>query len=170
MPILLQKISDENFEADSDFKVKESKGCNMTMGVFLMLVTIVIVYIDLSGQLGGPILKIFYLLIIPAVLFIWRGTVNATVITINKIGFFYGGELLTTWDNFIDAVVTQEDKILMIQDNFLLFIKYYKEGSQGYFGRKIPLTNTQDKAEEEIIAAIKFYYRLHQLSQDFSTP
>jgi len=169
MPVFLQKISEDNFNANSDFHVKESRGCNMTMGILLLALFLLIVITDISGILGGPILRIFYLLLIPAVLFIRRGSANQIVMTINKVGFYYGGQLLTSWDNFIDATVTQEEKLLMIQDNFLLFIKYYKDGSPGYFGRKLPLTNTQDKAEEEIIAAIKFYYRNHQTTANFST-
>ena len=39
-----------------------------------------------------------------------------------------------------------------------MMIRYYKSGEDGYFGRKIPFTDTQDKSEEEIIAAIKFYH------------
>jgi len=38
-------------------------------------------------------------------------------------------------------------------------IKYYEDGKPGYFGRKIPFTDTQDKSEEEIIGAVKFYYK-----------
>ena len=159
MPIFLQKISDENFNVEADFQVKESRGCNLVMGILLFVIALVTIVADFSGAVGGPFIKLFYLLIIPAILFIRRGSANQTVITINKKGFFYGGQLLTSWDNFIDAAITQDEKLLMIQDNFLLFIKYYKDGSPGYFGRKIPLTNTQDKAEEEIIAAIKFYYK-----------
>jgi hypothetical protein len=166
MPIFLQKISDESFNANGDFHVKESKGCNLGMGVLLLVLASVIIFADLSGRLSGPFIKIFYLLLVPAVLFIRRGSANQTVMTINKTGFFYGGQLLTSWDNFIDAAVTQEEKLLTIQDNFLLFIKYYKDGSPGYFGRKIPLTNTQDKAEEEIIAAIRFYYKQYQAAEN----
>src|SRR5688572_23076006 len=159
MPIVIQKISDENFNAEADFEVKESRGCNLTLGIVLAIAVVLITYADLTGNLRGSFIRLFYLLSIPAVLFIRRGSANQTVMTINKTGFYYGGQLLTNWDNFIDARVMQEDKILTIQDNFQLFIKYYKEDSSGHFGRKIPLTNTQDKAEEEIIAAIKFYYR-----------
>ena len=162
MPIFLQKISDESFNAESDFNVKESRGCNMAMGILLLVVSLGIIIADLTGTLSGPFIKVFYLLLIPAVLFIRRGSANQTVMTINKTGFYYGGQLLTNWDNFIDAKVTQEEKLLTIQDNFQLFIKYYKDGSPGYFGRKIPLTNTQDKAEEEIIAAIRFYYKQYK--------
>jgi hypothetical protein len=41
-------------------------------------------------------------------------------------------------------------------------IKYYKEGFPGYYGRKIRLTNTQDKSEEEIVTAITFYFKHYQ--------
>src|SRR5690349_15055882 len=103
MPIFLQKISDDNFNADTDFHVKESRGCNLTMGILLLAITLLIIVSDLSGALGGPFIKIFYLLIIPAILFIRRGSANNTVMTINKNGFFYAGQLLTSWENFIDA-------------------------------------------------------------------
>ncbi len=76
--------------------------------------------------------------------------------TINKNGFFHYGKLITNWNNFIDVAVKEEEKMFSIKDNFALFIKYYKDGEPGHFGRKIKLTNTQNKAEEEIIAAIKF--------------
>jgi len=36
-------------------------------------------------------------------------------------------------------------------------ISYYKDGEDGCFVRKIPLTNTQDRAEEEIVEAMKFF-------------
>ena len=160
MPIALQKISDDKFNADEDFHVRESKGCNLSMGIILLIVSIFIIVADVTGNLGGSVfVKVFYFLLIPAVMFIRRGAANQTIMTINRNGIIYAGKLLTTWDNFIDVKLIQEERMMAIQDNFQLFIKYYKDGSPGYFGRKIPLTNTQDKAEEEIIAAIKFYYK-----------
>lgn len=46
-----------------------------------------------------------------------------------------------------------------LSDKFSLYIQYYKNDQPGCFGRKIPLTNTPDKPEEEIMAAVRFYYR-----------
>jgi hypothetical protein len=40
----------------------------------------------------------------------------------------------------------------------MLVIRHGKIGSSGYFIRKILMTAVMDKSEEEIMAAIKFYY------------
>jgi len=40
----------------------------------------------------------------------------------------------------------------------LLSIRYFKEGEPGYFERNFLMTAVTDKSEEEIIAAIRFYY------------
>ena len=82
--------------------------------------------------------------------------------TINKTGFYYLGKLVTGWKNFIDASVTQDEENRRIPyditDRFILLVRYYKEGEPGYFGRKFLMTAAMDKSEEDIIAAIKFYY------------
>lgn len=89
---------------------------------------------------------------------------NVIVFTINKTGIYYYGELLTDWNHFIseefiDEVPLPSGNDPGINDRFYLFLKYYKDGYPGYYSRKIRLTDTQDKSEEEIIAAIKFYYK-----------
>ena len=68
------------------------------------------------------------------------------------------------WDHFIseqfiDELPLPSSTSSGIRDRFFLMIKYYKDGKPGYFGRKICLTDSQDKSEEEIIAAVKFYYK-----------
>lgn len=87
---------------------------------------------------------------------------NKTIMTINKTGFYYLGKLVTEWKNFIDASVTQDEENRRIPyditDRFTLLVRYYKEDEPGYFGRKFLMTAAMDKSEEEVIAAIKFYY------------
>jgi hypothetical protein len=91
-----------------------------------------------------------------------RSIINKTIMTINKTGFYYLGELVTDWKNFIDASVSQDEENRRvpydITDRFMLLVRYSKEGESGYFGRKFLMTAVMDKSEEEIIAAIKFYY------------
>jgi hypothetical protein len=88
--------------------------------------------------------------------------VNKIIMTINKKGFYYLDELVTNWHNFIDAFVTQDEENRRIPydvtDRFMLVIRYGKIGHTGFFIRKILMTATMDKSEEEIVAAIKFYY------------
>jgi hypothetical protein len=83
--------------------------------------------------------------------------------TINPSGFYYYGKLITNWKNFVSAQFVDNVPALSgsssgISDQFFLIMRYYKEGQPACFERKFRLTNTQDKAEEEILAAIKFYY------------
>jgi hypothetical protein len=70
--------------------------------------------------------------------------------------------MITDWNNFIDAIVAQDEENRRIPydvtDRFILVIRYGKLGHTGYFARKILMTATMDKSEEEIMAAIKFYY------------
>ena len=78
------------------------------------------------------------------------------IILINKNGIYHYNKLITSWFNFVKANVTQEEKVMAISDNFILLIEH-RNGQSKLVIDKIPLTNTQDKSEEEIIAAIKYF-------------
>jgi len=162
MPIYFQKISGSNFDPDGNFYVKDSKGCNLTMGYSLLAVFLLTIYIDRFNLHQPSVYQIFYLSIFASVYLIRRGMVNKIIMTINRQGFYYFGELITNWDNFIDAVVKQDDENRTapydLSDRFVLFLRYGKIGHSGYFGRKFLMTAVMDKSEEEIMAAIKFYY------------
>ncbi|HEU4901460.1 MAG TPA: hypothetical protein VFT06_01680 [Flavisolibacter sp.] len=95
-------------------------------------------------------------------------TKERIVMTVNRDGFFYYGDLITNWTNFVSArFMDQTPQVsstsLGISDQFFLAIRYYKENEPGCFERKFALTNTQDKSEEEIMAAIRFYYNQSQI-------
>jgi hypothetical protein len=171
MPIYYQKISDTNFKANADFLVKDSKGCNFTLGFLSLALFVTIVLVDRFDTRHPSVFQFFYLAFIPAILLIKRGMANKTIMVINKNGFYYLGELITNWDNFINAVVSQDHRsaVYYLHDDFVLLIRYYKPGQPGYYGRKISLDSRLDKAEEEIMAAIKFYYQ-HSKSPANSEP
>lgn len=160
MPVFFQKIPNDHFNIEQDFVVNESKGLNMIVGFFGLL--LVAGFLSTIG-IGWRAL----VLIIPgsmaALVFIRNGATTTTVMIINKTGFYYYGELITNWDNFIDVEFVDDVPIpdantSAVQDRFYMMVRYGKDGKAGYFGRKIPFTDTQDKSEEEIIAAIKFYH------------
>ena len=162
MPIYFQKVSDKNFNPDREFYVKDSKGCNMIVGILFLAAFVLIICIDRFNTAHLSVYQLLYLSILPAVYMIRRSIINKTIMTINKTGFYYLGELVTDWKNFIDASVSQDEENRRvpydITDRFMLLIRYGKEGEPGYFGRKFLMTAVMDKSEEEIIAAIKFYY------------
>jgi hypothetical protein len=107
---------------------------------------------------------IFLFALVPAFYFLSKGLKNRVYIRINKTGIFQYEQLLTDWPHFIDAYITQKKSMISIRDNFVLAIEYYKVGLTDGFRRKIPLTNTQNKSEEEIIEAIKFFYKQYRES------
>lgn len=162
MPIYFQKISDKNFDPDGDFFVKDSKGCNITAGVAFFIAFALIVSIDQFNIKNPSIYQLLYFSIIPGVYLVKRGLTNRTIITVNRKGFYYFEELVTNWDNFIDAAIRQDEENRSypydLSDRFMLFVRYGKFGHENYFGRKFLLTAVMDKSEEEIMAAIKFYY------------
>lgn len=150
-----QKIPDKHFDADASFLVKESRTMRLVIG---MVVLVLAVFIIRGSVIAGSILLVVGI----ATIIISRKT--QVIMTINKNGFFYYGNLITNWKNFVSAQFLDEAPTLTasttgFSDQFFLALRYYKDNHEGCFERKFPLTNTQDKSEEEILAAIRFYSR-----------
>ena len=146
----------QNFQPNSNFVVKESGGVFLVLGI---LFTAIFIYSVIYFAKPGEDLKFesTYLLLVPAIYFIRKAIAKKKVIIlINKNGIYHYNTLITSWYNFVKAHVTQEEKVMAISDNFILLVEH-KNGQAKLVIDKIPLTNTQDKSEEEIIAAIKFF-------------
>lgn len=156
MAAYFQKISDDHFNIETDFLVKESKNMNLVVGVLIFIFSIA--SFSMSIIMGGLVLLF-------AIGTLMRTSKEIIIMKINKTGFYYYGKLITDWDHFISEEFIDDGPASPrsgAKDQFYLLIKYYKEGQPGYFGRKIRLTDSQDKSEEEIIAAVKFYYKNSQ--------
>ncbi|MDQ3683185.1 MAG: hypothetical protein M3352_08955 [Bacteroidota bacterium] len=144
-------MSQAKLNVEEDFLVKESVTFNYVAGIILLTVFIVSMA---AGDYGwANYLSALAILLIPGAFFIARARRNTTSIKINKHGFYFAGKLITSWENFFDAVLSQEEKLGSIQDNFIILIRYYGSDKTVLYSLKIPLSNTQDKAEEEIINA-----------------
>lgn len=100
---------------------------------------------------------VFALALIPACLFFRKARSNRIYIRINKTGIYHDEKLVTAWANFINAYIDQKEKksFFSIQDNFILVVEYKKDGKG--FRHKIPLTNTQNKSEEDVLQAVIFF-------------
>jgi hypothetical protein len=70
--------------------------------------------------------------LLPSIIFLVRSYFHPTIITVNKDGFYYLGNLKTNWTNFISAEVTEEEKVGSYQDNFVFILQFYKPGEEGY--------------------------------------
>jgi hypothetical protein len=84
MPIYFQKVSDKNFNPDGEFYVKDSKGCNMIVGILFLAAFVLIICIDRFNTAHLSVYQLLYLSILPAVYMIRRSIINKTIMTINK--------------------------------------------------------------------------------------
>lgn len=147
------------------FVVRENKGLLRVVGVLLLVCSNAAFFgvRSTDGSLGYLLVGITFLL--PGVLCFWRASAaNRAIMQIDETGFSYYGRRLTTWDEFEKAWYMQEALGDSIADKFVLMLRYRKADGRVY-QRRLPLTNTQDKAEEEIIAAIRRFYQRHCNSQ-----
>jgi hypothetical protein len=154
----MQYKEDKQDSADGSFTVRESKWLLLVLGIVFsaLFVYSFFEYVDdrISLAFRFNAMKIA---LIPAVVFFYRALHTRTVFMINGSGFYYYGKLVTNWENFVSARVVEGRSPGGFQDNFLLHLQYVRPGQEGVYQQKLPLTNTQDKSEEEIIAAIKKY-------------
>ena len=146
----------QKFHPNSNFVVKENGGVFLVLGI---LFTAMFIYSFIYFNKPEEDLKfeLTYLILVPAIYFIRKAfTKKKVIILINKNGIYYFNKQITDWFNFVKAHVTQEEKLMAISDNFILLVEH-RNGQAKIVEDKIPLTNTQDKSEEEIIAAIKYF-------------
>jgi len=142
-------------DIEQDFLVQESKSINNMAGFALLCVFLASMSFGDYG-LYSYLMSIF-LFLIPGVIFLAKAQRPSLIIKINKSGFFYAGRFITGWDLFYDATV--HDKMITgsYKDNFVLAFRYYAPDYSLIYTLSVPLTNTQDKSEEEIIEAINFF-------------
>ncbi len=97
----------------------------------------------------------------PAILFVRKARSSRVYIRVNKTGIYQDEQLVTGWANLLKAYIDQKEKkgLFNIKDNFLLVVEYRKNDNKEGTRRKIPLTNTQNKSEEEVLEAVMFFWK-----------
>ncbi len=147
---------------DSQFIVGEERLLNYLVAA-IFLAVFVLASFDFQS-LGYFIV----LPLVPAVYYFIKARSKRIYIRINIKGIYQDEKLVTSWDNFIKATIDQKQVFLSIKDNFILVVEYRKEGQPGGFRRTIPLTNTQNQSEEDVLAAVKFFlkeYRVNSIAE-----
>lgn len=146
---------------DSEFLVGEEKALVTVLGI---LFSGLFLYGAIDAILQGfknltYLNYLFVIALIPALLFFRKARSKHIYIRINKTGIYHDEKFVTGWPELLKAHITQKETTITIQDNFQLVLEYLKIGSDKGFRRKIPLTNTQNKSEEEIMEAIQFFWK-----------
>lgn len=111
---------------------------------------------------------VFALAIIPAIFILIKVGKGTIYIRINAKGIYQQERLVTTWANLRNVSLTQREKKYMFEqgDNFVLLLDYQPPGAPKPIRRSIPLTNTQNKSEEEVLAAVKWFWASFRRSID----
>lgn len=149
----------QKFDPNGSFTVCESRVTNYVLaGVFIIIFFASVSTIDFNQINFGSPAFIGLAAIVPSVIFFLKARAHKKIMEINANGFYYLGQLVTDWSNFISVKYTEEEKAFRISDNFFLLIEYFKPGQPTSYITKIGLGNTQDKSEEDIIEAVEFYH------------
>jgi len=79
----------------------------------------------------------------------------------NGLDIYQDEKLLTGWAGLMKAYIAPKEKkgFFEIRDNVVLVIEYRNEGTNQGIRRKIPLTNTQNKSEEDVLQAVNFFWK-----------
>lgn len=103
---------------------------------------------------------VFALAIIPAIFILNKVRKGTIYIRINEKGIYQQERLVSTWANLRNVALTQREKKYMFEpgDNFVLLLDYQPPGAAKPVRRSIPFTNTQNKSEEEVLAAVKWFW------------
>lgn len=109
---------------------------------------------------------VFALAFIPVVMILIKVRKGTVYIRINAKGIYENERLVTPWAGLLNVTLTQEERkgIYDISDKFVLLLQYSKPGETKPVIRKIRLTNTQNKSEEEVLAAAKWFWGRYRLS------
>lgn len=151
---------------DSEFIVGENKLMNYVMALFFFAL-LLYGFIDAANRHFKDIdyqSYIFALAIIPLIYCLRRARSKRIYLRINKKGIYKDEQVVTNWSNLLNFYLAQEKKksFYDLRDNFILVVEYKGIDPKKGTRRKIPLTNTQDKSEEEVLVAVEFFWKEHK--------
>lgn len=142
----------EAVASDTSLIVKESVLMDFLLS-FLLLVMFFAALVTAYFCENFPVKNfqtIVFLTLIPSLLFFGKGIKKKAIVEINATGIFYRGNFITSWDNFVNSYITQDE-------NPVLMVEYYvPEKGMNYISNLI-MSDTQNKSDEQICAAIESF-------------
>ncbi|MEO7046167.1 MAG: hypothetical protein ABI091_12730 [Ferruginibacter sp.] len=144
------------------FIVKDDKSVSLFAGaVFWIMFFSAVYYNNFSHLTTEGSINLLYITVFPAIFFTIRALRNKIIIKINEDGFYYYGSLITNWENLISARYAPQEMDGNISDDFTLYLEYYNP-DKGTYLSKVPLENTQDKSEEDVMTAINSFWNANK--------
>lgn len=164
-------MSDKHLSSDRDFIVGEAKIINYFMAIFFIALFVYGLVDPIKNNFKSIDYQsiIFAFALLPAIFCIRRAKNKRVYIRVNKTGIYENEKLLTGWEGLLKVYIDQAEKkwLINIQDNFILVVEYRGNDLKKGFRRKIPLTNTQNKSEEEVLEAVQFFWKLYKASRAY---
>jgi hypothetical protein len=156
-------MPEEQLSKDKDFKVNEMRACDVMIGIVYLLlfipliINIVMDFNKISAVGYAFFARIVVLILLGVLIYFQKARLNLTALTVNKEGIYCYKNFVTDWANFIEAYYTEQPVTGSTSDHFVLMINYTKPGEDGTFLREIGYSDTFNKSQEEIIAAITYF-------------
>jgi hypothetical protein len=154
---------------ETEFKVGQEKVLNYVMGcIFFALFLYGLVDPIKNNFKNIDYQSIVFILALAAAVYCFKGAQSKRVyIRVNKSGIFQDEKLVTDWSGLIKVYIGQKEKtgLINLLDNFILVVEFRKDHTKTGLRRKIPLTNFQNKSEEEVLEAVQFFWKLYKNSQ-----
>ncbi len=144
------------------FTVREEKVLNYVMAVLYFAVAGVGIGMMIYNKaLGGEAALLAFML--PSFLHLKKATSPQVYIRINKTGIYHMENLVTDWQHLLNAFISEgvRKRIYDTTDKFQLVVEFTKEDPTKGFRKKIPLHNTQNQSEEDILTAVKYFWHLY---------
>jgi len=153
---------------ESEFIVGENKLMNYILAILFLAIFLY----GLGDAVSRNFKNIDYqsyvltLALIPVVYCLRRANSKRVYIRINKNGIYKDEQIVTGWSTLLNYYLAQEKKkkFYDIRDNFILVVEYPGEDVNKGFRRKIPLTNNQNKSEEEVLEAVAFFWAAYKMN------
>jgi hypothetical protein len=146
---------------NNEFIVRQWKTLNLIVAVVMFIIAILIIANWTFDSFASSAIMLLIVIPgfgIPALIYRRQALNNSPIIRINTTGIYHYERLITGWSNFHNAYVTNKMALGGYRDNFQLVIEFYKQDD--LYEKKIPLTNTQNKSEEEVYEAVIYYSTL----------
>jgi hypothetical protein len=151
---------------ETEFVVGEEKVLNYVMGCIFLALFLYGLIDPIKHRFKNIDYQsiIFTLALAAAIYCFKRAQTKRVYIRVNKTGVYQDEKLVTGWSGLIKVYISQQEKTKLINllDNFILVLEYRKDHIKEGFRRKIPLTNTQNKSEEEVLEAVQFFWSVYK--------
>lgn len=138
---------------------------NQSFPLVILLLGFVLVFILVTMPLEWSL----FLVVPGAAFLIWFAKkptgnllLHKELLKINCDGIYRKKELITNWDNFLQAHVAEDRMLNTDVQGPVLVLYYRKEGHPGQYKMTIPFSELDDKSEAEVLEAIRRFYALSQ--------